>query len=175
MPSVVLWYVNELLIAPWLLFLHYFKILLLVLMLKTFIHEVKFPGWKFCLYYCGKLAPKGFVIQCICMTNVRWSYGFCNFDSLSNYCVVVVWVWFETWILKWCHARRYLSLAAFQWTAFQALMYISLFVAKYALLTIFCGIYDHVVFERSWAHVLYFLYFYCKRCLVTNIHVVWYM
>ena len=38
-------------------------------------------------------------------------------------------------------------------------MYISLFVAKYALLTIFCGISDHVVFERSWARVLYFWIF----------------
>ena len=38
-------------------------------------------------------------------------------------------------------------------------MYISLFVAKYALLTIFCGISDHVVFERSWARVLYFCIF----------------
>ena len=88
LPSVVLWHVNKLLIAPWFLFSRYFKILFLVLMLKSFILEVKFPGWKFCISYCCQLAPKGFEMQGICMISVRWSYGFFNFDNLSNDCVV---------------------------------------------------------------------------------------
>ena len=27
-------------------------------------------------------------MQGICMINVRWSYGFCSFINLSNYCVL---------------------------------------------------------------------------------------